>query len=498
MTQQTNPKAYLYIRFSSKRQELGDSIKRQQDAAEYWCGRNSVTLSEQTFEDLGISAFKEGGKRPALVDLIEAVHLGKIPRNSYILFEDTDRLTRRGFKHALDLVHELVSAGVYMVTLGNGQVYDSKNIQSLSSSLPLLLDADRAHLESQRKSALIRAARKTERENREIKGKMPFWLKAVDGKAIFTEHKKAAELIVDYKLKGYSILRIARELNEAGIPSPNGTTWSSPSIRISIKNRSLYGAKEYFEFRDGKYKSIEIVPDMFPAICDELTWLAIQPQKKQNNGARTDVNPLSKLIKCGRCGGGMQMRTSTVKGKLRKYRKCTGVIEGRCDMKGNAREADQIILDQLRHLTFEPITTKSTSKKELELATQKLSELNEAVHLISSPVATARLYEDIAVQEERVNLLKAKVEDQMTVPEKTSFKKILDLPTVAEQSQYLRRLLEHVSLTKIDDKSWRFEIFMRNKHRVVFSVLYKWQTHEVLFKSDTEQMKDWLNDFVEQ
>ncbi|HCE2814403.1 TPA: recombinase family protein [Vibrio parahaemolyticus] len=492
----TTAKAFLYIRFSSKRQELGDSIKRQTEKAEYWCNYNDVELSEQTFEDLGISAFKEGGKRPGLVDLIEAVHLGKIPRHSYILFEDTDRLTRRGFKHALDLVHELVKAGVYMVTLSNGTVYDSDNIQSLSSSLPLLLDADRAHLESQRKSMLIRAARKSERENREIKGKLPFWLKAVDGEAVFTEHKKAAELIVEYKTKGYSILRIARELNDAGIPSPNGKTWSSPSIRISIKNRALYGAKEYFEYKDGKYKSLEVVPNMFPPICDELTWLSIQPTKKSNNGARTDVNPLSKLIKCGKCGGGMQMRTSTVKGKLRKYRKCTGVIEGRCDMKGNAREIDQIILDQLKHLTFEPIIAKSDTKKELELEIQQLNELNEALPLTRSAVAKARLYDDIVEQEVKVAELKAKVEDELNMPQKTSFKKILDLPTVAEQSQHLRRLLDRIELTKLDEKLWKAEIFMRNRHRVVFSIAYKWQSHDILFKSDTEQMKDWLNDFV--
>ncbi|MCZ8498930.1 hypothetical protein O9929_16525 [Vibrio lentus] len=35
---------------------------------------------------------KEGGKRPALEDLIAAIRMGKIVRGSYLLIEDHDRV----------------------------------------------------------------------------------------------------------------------------------------------------------------------------------------------------------------------------------------------------------------------------------------------------------------------------------------------------------------------------------------------------------------------
>ncbi|ENY2727111.1 recombinase family protein [Salmonella enterica] len=53
-------KAYSYIRFSSKKREQGDSIKRQTELAEQYAHANNLILSDKSFQDLGISAFKEG------------------------------------------------------------------------------------------------------------------------------------------------------------------------------------------------------------------------------------------------------------------------------------------------------------------------------------------------------------------------------------------------------------------------------------------------------
>jgi hypothetical protein len=48
--------------------------------------------------------------------------------------------------------------------------------------------------------------------------------------------------------EGLGSRRIARRLNEAGIPSPNGTTWSSPVVARILKNPiytgQLYGVRK--------------------------------------------------------------------------------------------------------------------------------------------------------------------------------------------------------------------------------------------------------------
>src|SRR6516225_4808737 len=51
--------AFSYVRFSSKKQEQGDSRRRQTDGrAAAYCKRRGWALSPQTYEDLGVSAFK--------------------------------------------------------------------------------------------------------------------------------------------------------------------------------------------------------------------------------------------------------------------------------------------------------------------------------------------------------------------------------------------------------------------------------------------------------
>lgn len=69
--------AYLYARFSTAKQEHGDSLERQTQIAKEWCHQHHVELSDKTFEDLGVSAFKEVTK-PALSDFIIAVKSNRI------------------------------------------------------------------------------------------------------------------------------------------------------------------------------------------------------------------------------------------------------------------------------------------------------------------------------------------------------------------------------------------------------------------------------------
>jgi len=169
-------KALLYIRFSTLKQEQGDSVLRQTKKANEWCKYNNIQLIDETFNDLGVSAFKEGGKRPALVDLLDAVESDRV-QVDYVLFENTDRLTRRGYQHALELVNKLVNLNVNIVMLDSGQIYDKTTMTNLAPVLPLLLDADRAMQESERKSNLIKNTKARLVENNIIKGKLPFWIK---------------------------------------------------------------------------------------------------------------------------------------------------------------------------------------------------------------------------------------------------------------------------------------------------------------------------------
>ena len=91
------PLAYSYIRFSTKEQAKGHSLKRQTELREaYLSKRPDLTLDTSlTLEDLGVSAFKGANSDEGqLGAFIRAIESGIIPRGSYLLIESLDRLSR--------------------------------------------------------------------------------------------------------------------------------------------------------------------------------------------------------------------------------------------------------------------------------------------------------------------------------------------------------------------------------------------------------------------
>src|SRR5262245_40430361 len=91
--------AYSYIRFSSRKQEAGDSIRRQQTAARAWARRNGIPLDTTLRIDKGISAFHgknadlSGGKNADLGGLAEFLRLvqeGTVNPGSYLVVENLD------------------------------------------------------------------------------------------------------------------------------------------------------------------------------------------------------------------------------------------------------------------------------------------------------------------------------------------------------------------------------------------------------------------------
>src|SRR5262245_41745682 len=77
--------AYSYVRFSSKKQEEGDSIRRQVDATAAWAKRKGVHLDNSLSIDRGVSAFR-GKNRDlgALGEFLRQVEGGRVKPGSYL------------------------------------------------------------------------------------------------------------------------------------------------------------------------------------------------------------------------------------------------------------------------------------------------------------------------------------------------------------------------------------------------------------------------------
>ncbi|MFP4519683.1 MAG: recombinase family protein, partial [Oceanicaulis sp.] len=115
------PKAFSYLRFSRPEQSQGDSFRRQMALAEGYADKHGLELDrELTFHDLGVSAFRgANAEKGALGQFIEAIDRGLVPRGSYLLVENLDRLSRETPFDASETLREVVNRGIILVTLSD-------------------------------------------------------------------------------------------------------------------------------------------------------------------------------------------------------------------------------------------------------------------------------------------------------------------------------------------------------------------------------------------
>src|SRR5690242_14410049 len=87
------PSVYSYIRFSTPEQKLGDSLRRQVEAAKGWAARRGLQFDE-TLRDEGKSAYRGTHRTKGhLGRFLSRVENGEVPKGSVLVVENTDRLS---------------------------------------------------------------------------------------------------------------------------------------------------------------------------------------------------------------------------------------------------------------------------------------------------------------------------------------------------------------------------------------------------------------------
>lgn len=206
--------AISYIRFSTKRQERGNSFERQLIATNNYCKAHDLKLSSDNYYDLGKSAYKEINLLPesGLGFFLHKLEHGEIknPEQTCLIIESLDRLSRAKLDESIPIFLNILKKGIAIITLSDNQIYigntDNNNqTQQLMISLMML---SKAHSESLDKSYRIGEAwkkKKSEaRENAKNKAdgqpvkaltKMcPFWL-IVDDNNEYQEKSECVETI---------------------------------------------------------------------------------------------------------------------------------------------------------------------------------------------------------------------------------------------------------------------------------------------------------------
>jgi DNA invertase Pin-like site-specific DNA recombinase len=351
----TQPIAFSYIRFSHDEQAAGDSLRRQTAAAEEWCRENGVALdTSTTFRDLGRSAFtgkhRANPDRNALAAFLRLVEQGKVPRGSYLIIENLDRLSREHIRPALGLLLDLIEAGISVVQLKPvEQVFDD-GVEPMHLMMAIM-ELSRGHSESAIKSERVgKAWREKKRRGREngetITSRLPAWVQECNGKRqLIPERAAVVRRIFELAVAGYGGALIVRKFTEEKVPafgeckvnkgrkrSQFSGKWNRAYIGAILKDRRALGEFQPCR-RDGTPDGPPI-KDYFPPVVSEGDWLAARAgaEQRRRKPGRTaqHINVFAGLLKDARNGGSYYCATrGPRKGAYHRVLLNTAAAEGR-------------------------------------------------------------------------------------------------------------------------------------------------------------------------
>lgn len=224
-------KAIGYIRVSKGSQvEEGFSLDTQKAKIEAWCLANDYAV-ECIFMDAGISG-KNIKQRPGLIDAIKAVK-----KDMALVVHSLSRLARNTHD-TLQIANSLNAIGADLVSLS-----EKIDTTGAMGKMAFTIMAAFSQFERDMASDRIKATLRHKKSVGQKYSPIPFGYADVDGNLVPIESEAliVAKIIKDSQ-EGKALLRIARELNESGIPGKRGGKWYASTVQYVI-NRQAIGYK---------------------------------------------------------------------------------------------------------------------------------------------------------------------------------------------------------------------------------------------------------------
>lgn len=334
---------YSYMRWSTVIQGEKSTEERQREAQERFCKHYGLTLVEE-LTDAGMPSFRgKNAHEGKLREIINRAKAGDIPKDSILLFEDIDRMTRMGLSDALDLFLEIRRAGLQIGIANKLQLFKSGPLD-MSGLLPVIVELDRANKESERKSDF---ARKGWRDNHTameetgaiVTDKVASWLRVErvgDGmERKFVVIKEIADQIraLFTLALQYGLSETCRRVNEQF-----GSSWKIHQLQYLLKNRRLIGEHTITNFSEAAGKNMptdRVLSDYYPLIVDKNLFAEVQAvisQRKPFAGRQdaSNLNIYRGLVKCKACGGSVRFQFKSGK----EYFMCTNSMTNSCTVPG--------------------------------------------------------------------------------------------------------------------------------------------------------------------
>ncbi|HAS6045400.1 TPA: recombinase family protein [Vibrio vulnificus] len=418
--------AYSYIRFSSAIQAKGDSLRRQTQLAQDYCLKHSLTLSDQSFTDLGVSAFRSANTNEdnGLGQFIKALEQGVIPRGSLLLVESLDRLSRASVMTAMRQLFNIIEYGITVVTLIDNRTYNSESeTTDLIISLTVM---ERAHNESKTKSERLRAVWANKRANPHTTTRhsnTPFWLSLNEDKRTYSIIEPKANIvrrIFQMSIDGHGVISTCRILNEEGLKAPKGGTWATTSIKKILDSKAAIG--HHTHIINNKVQ-LSTVPDFYPPIISEETYYLSQAKKKErhkpDSAGRKSAFPnvLSQVAVCGSCGSHMLYDPKSPQWI---YLTCREFKKNACTNKPLRIELiNRFIIEQYLHPQHiekhvDLVKKGSTSTDQINVIEGKIESAKEALKqllTLSSDFSNSVIQDEIKTRSESIQSLEQQLEE---------------------------------------------------------------------------------------
>jgi DNA invertase Pin-like site-specific DNA recombinase len=310
-------RAISYVRFSHPAQTLGDSLRRQVEEAQKYAEANGLELDLQVV-DQAMSAYTGSHrKKGGLKDLLEMIEAGKIARNTVLLVEHLDRLSREDPMTAMSQFNTIITAGIEVVTLlgGRPQVYNQETLKQQPGRLFEIVGMMmRANEESEAKSRRLSASWEKKRTDAgrgvPMTSECPAWLKRAGDKfEIIPGRDAVVRRIFDLALKGTGKMGIACRLNEEGVEpfTARARGWHPSYVTKILMNPAVIGKFAPGRRENGRRVLVgTMIDDYYPRIISDETWWTLWGLRRERTGGRrgrTFANLFSGILRCSECHG---------------------------------------------------------------------------------------------------------------------------------------------------------------------------------------------------
>jgi len=307
-----------YARVSTDNDDQLVSLTTQKDHYETYIKQNPEWDYAGLYYDEGITGTKKE-KRDSLLKMIEDCEKGKI---DLVITKSISRLARNT-TDCLEIVRKLLALGIYIYfekeDLNTGSMESELMLTILSS----LAESESVSISDNEKWSIQRRFR----NGSFIIGYPSYGYKNENGKMVIVpEEAKVVKEIFAASLAGEGTYRIAKKLNEKGVPSKKNGNWTASTINGILTNEKYTGdviyQKTYTDSsftRHVNYGELDqvLVKNHHEAIISHEDFertaqvLAQRGKEKNNTGGTGKYQKrytFSGKIKCGNCGSTFKRR----------------------------------------------------------------------------------------------------------------------------------------------------------------------------------------------